>query len=206
VTTRHVYVVEDEEPIRRSSQLMLRVLGFVVHTFESGLSFLQGAADLAPGCVLLDIRMPEIDGLEVQRRLNAEGQGHSVVVMSGHGDLSVAVPAFENGAIAFLEKPFARASLQRGLELAFVRLEDPAGYRDYLQAAGRAVAALGPRDREVLGLFTRGFANENISGTLGLPPAAIELSRSRIFGALEVDSMTEALRVAFAAVRGDQSP
>jgi two-component system, LuxR family, response regulator FixJ len=205
VTTRHVYVVEDEEPIRRSSQLMLRVLGFAAQTFESGATFLQGAAELAPGCVLLDIRMPEIDGLEVQRRLNAEGHGHSVVVMSGHGDLSVAAPAFENGAIAFLEKPFPRALLQQALEFAFARLEDPVGYGDYLGAAHRSVAALAPADREVLALFTRGFANENISDALGLTPAAIELSRSRIFESLDVNSMTEALRLAFAATRGTQS-
>jgi len=202
VRTRNVYVVEDEAAIRRSSELMLRVMGFAARTFESGLVFLQGAGELTPGCVLLDIRMPEIDGLEVQRRLNAEGHCHSVVVMSGHGDLSVAVPAFENGAVAFLEKPFPRAALQRALEIAFVRLDDPARYRDYLQEAERAVAVLDPADRQVLDLFTRGLANENIAGELGLAPTAIELSRSRIFGVLGVDSMTETLRLAFAAARG----
>jgi two-component system, LuxR family, response regulator FixJ len=204
VTTRHVYVVEDEEPIRRSSDLMLRVLGFAAHTFESGVTFLQGADELIPGCVLLDIRMPEIDGLEVQRRMNASGHEHSVVMMSGHGDLSVAAPAFENGAVAFLEKPFPRAALQRALDIAFLRLEDPAAHRASLEAAKQAVAALEPADKQVLALFARGLANENISAELGLAPAAIEFSRSRIFDTLGVESMTEALRLAFAA-RGTET-
>jgi two-component system, LuxR family, response regulator FixJ len=205
VTTRQVYVVEDEEPIRRAVQLMLRVMGYTSRAFESGVPFLQDIGVLAPGCVLLDIRMPQIDGLEVQRRLNAAGHRHSVVVMSGHGDISVAAPAFENGAVAFLEKPFPRTALQRALELAFVRLEDPARYREHLDAAKRAVAALDPIDGQILALLARGLANENIAGELALTPVALDLARSRIFDTLGVESVTEALGLSFAAARGTES-
>lgn len=199
MTARHVYIVEDEEPIRRSSSLMLRLMGLTPRAFESGADFLRSVDELAPGCVLLDIRMPEIDGLEVQRRLSAANLQHSVVVMSGHADLAVAVPAFESGAVAFIEKPFSRATLRPALDLAFTRLEEPQAYLESLGTAERAVQSLDPADREVLALLARGVVNDEIAGRLSVTPTAVELSRSRIFEHLEVSSMTEALRFAFAA-------
>ena len=129
MSARCVHVIDDEDAIRRSMQLMLRVMGYEAQAFESGVSFLAAQSEITNGCVLLDLRMPEIDGLEVQRRLNAGGSDHSVIVMSGHGDLGLAVTAMEQGAVAFLEKPFPRAALQQVLEVAFLRLEDPDGYR-----------------------------------------------------------------------------
>ena len=103
MSKRCVHVIDDEDAIRRSMHLMLRVLGYEVQTFDSGIAFLAAQTELASGCVLLDLRMPEIDGLEVQRRLRASGADHSVIVMSGHGDLGIAVTAMEQGAVAFLE-------------------------------------------------------------------------------------------------------
>jgi two-component system response regulator FixJ len=198
MTARHVYVVDDEEPIRRSSELMLRVLGFAPRTFESGATFLGEAGELSTGCVLLDIRMPQMDGLEVQRRMNAHGRHHSVVVMSGHGDLGIAAQAFENGAVALLEKPFPRASLERALHIAFIRFEDNPAYRRYREAARQAVASLAPPDRAILALLARGTANESFAERLGLAPTEVEMARSRIFDRLDVDSTTEALRLAYA--------
>ena len=93
MTKRHIYVIDDEDPIRRSTRLMLTVRGYEVATFESGTGFLEVARALRPGAVLLDIRMPVMDGIEVQRNLNASGFTFPVVVMTGHGDLSVAIAA-----------------------------------------------------------------------------------------------------------------
>lgn len=199
MTARNVYVVEDEEPIRRSSQMMLKLMGCEAHTFESGVPFLEQAEALASGCVLLDIRMPELDGLEVQRRLNAAGSNHSVIVMSGHGDLGVAVPAMEGGAVSFLEKPFSRATLQQALDIGFLKLEEPAGYEDYLQAAADAVQNLDEADRQVLALLIDGHRAEAIAEEMGDSKATIEISMSRIFTQLGVDSMIDALRLSFAA-------
>jgi two-component system, LuxR family, response regulator FixJ len=199
VSTRHVYVVDDEEPIRRSSQLMLRVMGYSARTFETGSALLEQLPTLEPGCVLLDMRMPGIDGLEVQRRLNHIGASHSVVVMSGHGDLSVAVPAMERGAVAFLEKPFPRDALRTALDIGFLKLADPSGYQRYVEQAAARVAQLGEFERRVLILLTRGMAQESIAAELGLPPAQIDLCQTRVFADLQIDSVNEALRVAFAA-------
>lgn len=206
MTKRRVYVVDDEEPIRRSVQLILRLLGFEASTFDSGVAFLQGADRLQPGCVLLDIRMPDVDGLEVQRRLNTQGAAHSVVVMSGHGDLSVAVPAFESGAVAFLEKPFPRAALQQALEIAFLGLEDTAGYRAYLADAERSVGTLGTAEQEILTLLTRGHTNEQIAAALDIAAPAVEISRARVFEQLQVETITDALRLAFAGTRASEAP
>lgn len=206
MTKRCVYVVDDEEPIRRSVQLILRLMGFEASTFDSGVAFLQGADRLRPGCVLLDIRMPDMDGLEVQRRLNTQGAAHSVVVMSGHGDLSVAVPTFESGAVAFLEKPFPRAALQQALEIAFLELEDTAGYCAYLAEAERSIGTLGPAEQEILTLLTRGHTNEQIAAALDIAAPAVEISRARVFEQLQVETITDALRLAFAATRSSEAP
>lgn len=157
--------------------------------------------ELDCGCILLDLRMPEIDGLEVQRRLNARGSDHSVIVMSGHGDLGMAVTAMEQGAIAFLEKPFPRAALVEVLELAFLRLENPEEYRGYLRSAAATVQSLDATDQKVLGLLSRGYDAGSIGQQTGLSTMAIAASRARIFAELRAETVTEVLRLAFAARR-----
>lgn len=201
MSIRHVHVVEDEEAIRRSTHMMLKVMGYEPQTHASGTAFLDALPNLPEGCVLLDIRMPEMDGLEVQRRMKAAGSDPPLVVMSGHGDLSVAVAAMEQGAVAFLEKPFPRTALEQALEIAFLRLQDAGGYHQYLQSSAFAVDRLEPADRRVLELMTRGHDAATIAQQTGLPPLSIEVSRSRIFADLEASSLTDVLRVAFAAAR-----
>lgn len=204
MTRRIVYVVDDEEPIRRSSELMLRTRGYEVFPFEGGASFLAALARLRPGCVLLDIRMPEIDGLEVQQRAVEAGAQLATVIMSGHGDLAVAVQAMRNGAVAFVEKPFSRASLERALRTAFLKLEDPGGYAAYLEAARAQAAALGDTERAVLTGMTRGRSNEMIGAELGLGVGAVEMSRARLFSAVGIENAAEALQLGFAAGLSDR--
>ena len=196
-----VFVVDDEAAIRRSMELMLRVLGHEVRAFESGAAFLEEQAQLARGCVLLDLRMPDLDGLEVQRRLNASGTDHSVVMMSGHGDIGVAVTAMDQGAIAFLEKPFPRAVLEQALDLAGSRIADPDAYQARLHEAAARLQALDPSDRQVLELVARGHDSESVARQTNLTAMAIEVARSRIHGALGAQTATEVLWLAFAARR-----
>ena len=206
MSIKYVHVVEDEDAIRRATHMMLKVLGYEPQTHASGVSFLEALPNLPEGCVLLDIRMPEMDGLEVQRRMKAAGSDLPLVVMSGHGDLAVAVTALEQGAVAFLEKPFARASLEQALEIAFLRLENPEGYRQYLRSAAQEVEKLEPIDRQVLAMMARGHDAGSIAQLMDLPPLSIEVSRSRIFAGLGSDSLTEVLRVAFASARSGPPP
>ena len=106
---RLVHLVDDEEAIRRSVGFMLRAAGFDVIAYPSGVDFLEAAAKAAPGCLLIDIRMPEIDGLEVQRLLAERGLDFPIVVLTGHGDIGLSVRAIKAGAIDFIEKPFEKA-------------------------------------------------------------------------------------------------
>jgi len=205
MSQRHVHVVEDEDAIRRSLRMMLRVMGYEPHAHVSGAAFLDALPHLPAGCALLDIRMPEIDGLEVQRRLGAVGSDQPIVMMSGHGDLAIAAAVMEQGAVAFLEKPFSRATLELALHIAFLRIEDADGYDRYLEDAAAAVRHLDAADRQVLNLMARGLDADSIAQQTGLSRVVIEVARSRIFAGLGTDSITEVLRIAVAAERADAS-
>lgn len=122
MTRRLIHIVDDEESIRRSTGFMLRTSGFEVKTYGSGIEFVTQARAVDPGCILLDVRMPEMDGLEVQDALNARGVNLPVVVLTGHGDISIAVRAMRAGAVDFLEKPFEKGRLVEAIGRAFQRL------------------------------------------------------------------------------------
>ena len=197
-----VHLVDDEDPVRRSIQLMLKVMGYDVLAYDSGTALLAGGDALQPGCILLDVRMSDVDGPEVQRRLRRDGVELPVVMMSGHGDLGVALQTMRDGAVAFLEKPFAKSALKQALDLAFLKLLDPIGYRAHLDEAAARVAALDPVGRAILGHIAQGASNEGTAAMLGLSPPAIDVARARLFSDLGVESVTDALRVAFAAGLG----
>lgn len=196
---RRVYVVDDEEAIRRASQLMLRVLGYQVGMFDSGLSLLDQIEVLEPGCILLDVRMPQMDGLAVQQRLNERAAPHAVVMMTGHGDSAVAIEAFDQGAAAFLEKPFSKRSLTRALELAFLRLEDPDGFSRQLEEARTLVDRLPDLDQAILQALAGGRSTEGIAADMGLATADVEMRRAAIFSSLGTATLTEALSLLHAA-------
>jgi two-component system response regulator FixJ len=210
MTKRRIYVVDDEEPIRRSTRLMLAVQGYDVTPFDSGAAFVQTAPALRPGTVLLDIRMPGMDGIEVQRALNAAASPHPIVVMTGHGDLSVAIEALRAGAVAFLDKPFSRAALEQALRAAFTKLEDPARYESERAGARATVERLGDGERMLLAGLARGDSNASLANLLGTTTQMVDARRAKLFAELEVESMSEALVLAFAAGFGpsneDQDP
>jgi two-component system, LuxR family, response regulator FixJ len=182
---RALYVVDDEEAIRRSLRLMLGVQGYSVTVFASGASLLDALDGLVPGCLLLDVRMPGIDGLEVQRELAARGGRLPTVVMTGHGEFSVALAALRNGAVSFLEKPFTKAAAVQALELAFLQLEGPDDYERHLEAMAARVAALDLDERNVLACLAAGHSEKAMSAQLAVDLAEIEMRRSRILAKLE---------------------
>ena len=196
---RTVHVVDDEEPVRRSLKMMLSVNGYSVSTFESGASLLNVAEALVPGALLLDIRMPEMDGIEVQRHLATRQIELPVVVMTGHGDLSLAIAALQGGAVAFLEKPFAKSALTEALDSAFLKLEDPGAYSDRRAAAAGLVEALADEDRALLAGLASGRSIESIATDLGINAATAEVRRARLFSQLNAETVSDALRTAFAA-------
>ena len=196
---RLIHLIDDEDAIRRSAGFMLRTSGFDVKTYESGVAFLKEAKTANPGCILLDVRMPEMDGLEVQRDLNARGVAMPVIVLTGHGDISIAVQAMKAGAVDFLEKPFEKAHLLDAIERAFERLEKREDALNAEHEASVRIAALTPREQDVLRGLVRGHPNKTIAYDLGISPRTVEVHRANCMTKLEVRSLSEALRIAFAA-------
>ncbi|UZW57197.1 response regulator FixJ [Sphingobium sp. JS3065] len=194
-----IYVVDDDEAIRRSLSFMLRTSGFAVKLFEGGLPFLKEAADLEPGCVLLDVRMPDMDGLAVQRELRARGVMLPVVIMTGHGDIDMAVTAMKAGASDFIEKPFEKAALLGCVEAARRVAVADRGANARADDARARLNILTDREREVLDGLVEGLPNKTIAYDLGISPRTVEIHRANLMQKLEVKSLAEALRIAFHA-------
>ncbi|HET9459201.1 MAG TPA: response regulator FixJ [Sphingomicrobium sp.] len=196
---RLIHLVDDDEAIRRSAGFMLKTSGFRVETYESGMELLKDAARLEPGCILLDIRMPGMDGLEVQQALKDKGVSLPVIIMTGHGDVSLAVQAMKAGAIDFIEKPFEKALLMSAVEQAFDRLSRAETQRDRAEDAAVRLQSLTLREREVLDGLAKGLPNKTIAYDLGISARTVEIHRANLMTKLEVRSLSEALRIAFAA-------
>lgn len=198
---RPVYVVDDAEPIRRSACLLLKVAGFAAHAFDGGRSFIEAEASLDPGCILLDIRMPDLDGIAVQRHLVEQQSAHATIVMTGHGDVASAVAALDAGAVTFIEKPFSKDQLLPAVELAFNKIEHSDDYQAHLDSAHQQISSLGGREQSVLSMLAQDLSSAQIAAALQLTSAEIDLSRALIMQQLGVDSIPAALTIAFAAAR-----
>lgn len=201
---RHVHLVDDDEAIRRSASFMLRTSGYLVKTYASGVEFLGVAKDAVPGCVLLDVRMPEIDGLEVQAALKERGVLLPVVVMTGHGDINTAVEAMKLGAVDFIEKPFEKAVLLSAIEAGLERLDKSAKRHVRADEARVKLGVLTPRELDVMKGLVRGHPNKTIAYDLDISPRTVEIHRANLMTKLGVHSLSEALRIAFAAGLGGE--
>jgi two-component system response regulator FixJ len=199
---RLVHIVDDEDAIRRSASFMLKTSGFAVETWPTGVAFLKEVRHLEQGCILLDVRMPEMDGIEVQAALADRGITMPVIVLTGHGDVSIAVRAMKGGAVDFIEKPFEKAALLTSIETAFERL---ATAGDRMTKAAEAEVMLGiltPREKDVLEGLAQGLPNKTIAYDLGISPRTVEVHRANLMSKLDVRSLSDALRIAFAAGLG----
>jgi two-component system, LuxR family, response regulator FixJ len=206
VSDRIVHLVDDDEAIRRSAGFMLKTSGFKVSIYASGVELLKEARDLAPGCILLDVRMPEMDGLQVQEALRERGIGFPVIVMTGHGDVAVAVQAMKTGAVDFIEKPFEKAVLLSSIEEGFSRIEHAGRSRARAEEALVRLQALTPREKDVLEGLVRGHPNKTIAYDLDISPRTVEIHRANLMSKLGVASLSEALRIAFAAGLDENKP
>ena len=201
---RVVHLVDDDEAIRRSAGFMLKTSGYAVKIWASGVDLLKEARELDPGVLLLDVRMPGMDGLEVQKALRDRGVALPVIVMTGHGDVTVAVQAMKQGALDFIEKPFEKAALIAALEEGFARIEQADRNRSRGEEARIRLEALTPREKDVLQGLVRGHPNKTIAYDLDISPRTVEIHRANLMHKLAVASLSEALRIAFAAGLGDE--
>lgn len=199
---RLVHLVDDDAAVRRSVGFMLKTSGHRVETYESGTDLLKNSSHLDEGCILLDIRMPGMDGLEVQQALQEKGIGFPVIIMTGHGDVSLAVRAMKAGAVDFIEKPFDKDALLASLDEGYRRLARKEATQDRMRDASVRLEALTPRERDVLDGLAQGLPNKTIAYDLGISPRTVEIHRANLMTKLGVRSLSEALRLAFAA-RGE---
>jgi two-component system response regulator FixJ len=195
---RTVHVVDDDTAVRRSLERLLDAAGFRVVSYDSSSAFLEAARGLSAGCVLLDILMPGVDGLEVQARLNRLGVTLPVIVMTAHGEVARAVQAMKAGAVDFLEKPFDDETLLNGIEAALARAGRRVGDREAAEAA-QCIATLSPREREVLDGLVAGRPNKVIAFDLGISVRTVEVHRARMMERLGTRQLADAVRLAVLA-------
>jgi two-component system response regulator FixJ len=191
-----VHVVDDDEAVRESLRFVLEAEGLQVATYASAGRFLEAAPRMAAGCVLVDIRMPGMSGLELQDRLVADGFPLPVIIMTGHGEVPIAVRAMKAGAVDFIEKPFddeiLLANIRRALALG------PRRQGEAARAAAR-LALLTERQRDVLDGLVAGQSNKAIAAGLGISPRTVEVHRARIMEKLGARSVPDIMRLALAA-------
>lgn len=191
-----VFLVDDDAAIRESMALMLDQAGLRVRTFPCAAAFLDACGPAEPGCLVLDLRMPDMSGLELQRILRDRGYTLPIVFLSAFGDVPTTVRAIQGGALDFLEKP---VSMEVLLERIRRSLEEDRGRRG-LAAQQRQVRALfgqlTPREREVMELAIKGLVNKAIASQLGISPRTVENHRARLMEKLEVRNVAELCRVA----------
>ena len=191
-----VYIIDDDVDVRESLTFFLSAAGFTARAFAEPMEFLAAVSQLAPGCVLLDIRMPGVDGFEVLERLRLAEAALPVVVITGHGDVVVAVRAMKLGASDFLEKPFEEDMLLRILSQTFAALENNRYASDRRRHARARLEKLSEREREVLVALLAGRSNKVVAFELGISVRTVEMHRAAMMERLLVRTFADALRLA----------
>jgi FixJ family two-component response regulator len=191
-----VHVVDDDESFRTAIARLLRAGGYQVALYSSGDQMLQVPPGTEPGCILLDIRMPGIDGLELQTRLTKQDCVLPIVFLTGHGDIPMTVRAIKAGAEDFLSKPITKETLFDAVERAISRYSQTRQQHDRLSTLRVRVAALTPRESEVFALVVRGKLNKQIAFELGTSERTIKAHRHSIMQKLQVASVAEAVSIA----------
>ncbi|WP_337190132.1 response regulator transcription factor [Alteraurantiacibacter aestuarii] len=194
-----MHIVDDDEMVRRSLAFMLASEGLQTTQHDSAASFLAALPELEEGCLLLDLRLGDANGIDLQRRLHENGSVMPVVIMTGQADVSSAVAAMKEGAVDFLEKPFSKADLLTALRSACERLAREQKGDIERDNARHLMEQLSPRERQVLKGLARGKANKNIAFDLGISPRTVEIHRSNAMRKLNVRSLPELLHLAFRA-------
>jgi len=193
-----VHVVDDDAAVRRSLERLLDAAGFRAVSYETSHAFLAVAASLSSGCVLLDVRMPVMDGLALQARLAKLDNNLPVIVITGQGNVQTAVRAMKAGAVDFIEKPYDDEVLVKAIELALSMPKQSDRDREAIEAVQR-VAALSPREREVLDALVAGRPNKIIAYDLHISVRTVEVHRARMMERLCVRQFAEAIRLAVMA-------
>ena len=197
-----VYIVEDDAAMRDSLSLMLGLLGFRTVSFESAEAFLDTYRDEWAGCVVADLRLPGMSGIELQADLRARGKKLPFVIITGHGDVKSARAAFQSEAVDFIEKPFDEAELRRAIEKGFERESKRIQSAETGNDQTLRLAKLTQREREVLELVGKGLHAKEIAASLNISARTVEVHKARLMAKLEARNVSELVRFALAAEKG----
>lgn len=192
-----VHIVDDDEAVRQSLAFMLSSAGLAVRVYESASAFLAGLDTVQDGCLVTDIRMPDMTGIDLLRRIRAKARSLPAIVITGHGDVPLAVEAMKAGAIDFIEKPFDEEAILNAVKTALERAEGaPDGD---LAAIAARLQTLSERERQVLEGLVAGHPNKVIAATLGISPRTVEVYRANLMTKMEAKSLSELIRMAILA-------
>jgi two-component system response regulator FixJ len=191
-----IHVIDDDVDVRQSLAFLLSTAGLAVRVHESAVAFLAVLPELQDGCIVTDVRMPDMDGLELQRRLRANKIGLPVIVMTGHGDVALAVEAMKAGAIDFIEKPFDDEVLLGAIRSALARHAEGAKTEKRRAEIRGRLDLLSEREREVLDGLVAGKPNKIIAYDLGISARTVEVYRANLMTKMQADSLSELVRMA----------
>jgi two-component system, LuxR family, response regulator FixJ len=190
-----VFVVDDDDAVRNSLRLLLKSAGLAAEISASAAEFLAAYDPVQPGCVILDVRMPGMSGLEMQHELTMRGATIPVIFITGHGDIPMAVEAMQHGAFDFLQKPFRDSDLLERVQRALARDAQNRTRLRHTDHIRERLASLSPREREVLELVTQGKANKMVAGDLGVSQRTVEIHRAHVMQKMEAGSLAELVRM-----------
>jgi two-component system response regulator FixJ len=193
-----VHIVDDEEPVRKSLAFLLTVSGFTVRLHESATAFLATAPAIRNGCLITDLRMPDMSGVELLLKLRHLPTRIPAIVITGHGDVPMAVEAMKAGALDFIEKPFEDETLIQAIKRAAEEIAKTAPGDD-IASINTRFASLTEREREVLSGVVAGLANKTIAFELDISPRTVEVHRANVMAKMEARSLPELVRMAMAA-------
>jgi two-component system response regulator FixJ len=197
-----VHVIDDDPAVRDSLAFLLETANLQARTYDSAVAFLEALPEVRSGCVVTDVRMPEMTGIELVRRLKAQGFRLPIVMITGHADVPLAVEAMKAGVADFIEKPFDDEVLLSAIGAALRDGEkDRQGAAEASEIAAR-IATLSGREHEVLGGLVAGHANKVIAYDLGISPRTVEIYRANVMTKMKAASLSELVRMAILAERG----
>jgi FixJ family two-component response regulator len=191
-----IHIVDDDAPFRAAVSRLLKISGYEVADYGSAAGFLSAVENARPGCILLDVQMPTIGGLQLQEELSRLSQSWPIIFMTGHGDIPTSVRAIKGGAEDFLSKPVSRQTLVETIERALVRYAGIRESQDKLNSLKSLIATLTPRESEVFSLMVRGKLNKQIAHLLGTSERTVKAHRHMVMQKLQVQSFAEAVSIA----------
>jgi two-component system response regulator FixJ len=196
---RQIFIVDDDEAVRESLAALLTSYGYSTLTFQSALHFLARADRNAVGCLIADVRMPEMDGLELQEKVASDIPNLAVVIITGHGDVPIAVRAMKAGAVDFIEKPFSEETILDAVKHALAYAARSRRPSENEGEASVRLELLTPREREVLVGLVAGQPNKTIAYDLGISARTVEIHRARVMEKMQVRSLSALVRLAISA-------